>query len=142
MMKKTYMQKTAEVTREWHQFDAAGVVLGRMATQIAILLMGKQKPTYTPHIDSGDYVVIINAEKVEVTRNKAATKMYRRHSGFMGGLKETTFAQMQKDKPEEIIRLAVRTMLPDNKLRGPRMTRLKIFVGSEHPHKTHFTKEA
>ncbi len=138
---KTYMQKTAEVQRNWHQLDAQGKVLGRLATQIAHLLMGKQKATYTPHIDAGDYVVVVNADKVEVTRNKAATKLYRHHTGFMGGLKTTTFAEQQVEFPDRAIRAAVKTMLPDNKLRRARLDRLKVVAGTDHPHKTHFTKE-
>lgn len=137
---KTYMQKTAEVKREWHQLDAQGQILGRLATQIATRLMGKDKPTYTPHIDGGDYVVVINAAQIELSRDKEIKKVYRHHTGFLGGLKEIPFAQQKAEHPDRIIRDAVKTMLPDNKLRGPRLARLKIFAGSEHPHKTHFSK--
>lgn len=137
---KTYMQKSAEVKRDWHQMDAKGQIVGRLATQIAQKLMGKHKPTYTPHIDAGDYVVIINAGEVELSRDKENKKVYRHHTGFMGGLKEVTFAKQKAEHPDRIIRDAVKTMLPDNKLRGPRLARLKVFAGAEHPHKTHFSK--
>lgn len=134
------MQKTAEVKRDWLQMDAKGQIVGRLATQIAHRLMGKHKPTYTPHIDGGDYVVVINASEIELSREKATKKVYRHHTGYLGGLKEVSFATQKEEHPDRIIRDAVKTMLPDNKLRGPRLARLKIFAGAEHPHKTHFSK--
>lgn len=129
---KTYSQRKEDVERQWHLVDAEGQVLGRMATDIAKKLLGKEKPTFTSHIDGGDYVVVINAEKVVVTRNKAEGKIYYRHSGFPGGLRQRSFNEMQARNPEEIIRLAVINMLPKNRLRDQRMTRLKIVVGTEH----------
>lgn len=129
---KTFMQKTEAVERQWHEINAEGQVLGRLATSIAKKLLGKEKATFTPHVDAGDYVVVINAEKVVVTRNKAAGKIYYRHSGFPGGLRQRTFSEMQERNPAEIIRLAVKNMLPKNKLQDKRMTRLKIVVGNEH----------
>lgn len=133
-MKKTYMQKTAEVERQWHLVDVKGKVLGRVSTEIAQYLMGKLKPTYTPHIDSGDYVVVINATKVELTRNKEQKKIYRRVSQRPGGMKEISYERMMKEHPERIIQRAVKNMLPKNKLRADRMNRLKVFPGAEHPY--------
>lgn len=134
MKQTTYMQKPAEVTREWHVVDAQGKILGKLATTIATKLMGKHKPTYTPHVDSGDYVVVVNAAQVEVTRNKAESKLYYSYSGFPGGLKKKNFAELQATHPERIIEKAVYNMLPDNRLRQNRMTRLKVYAGAEHPH--------
>jgi len=131
---KTFMQKTADVQRNWHLTDANGKVLGRFAVEVAKKLIGKQKPTYTPHIDAGDYVIVINAAGVEVTRNKAKTKTYSRHSNYPGGLSEITFEKLVVSNPEEVIRLAVYNMLPKNKLRTARMERLKIYPAAEHPH--------
>ncbi len=133
-MKKTYMQKPAEVERQWHLVDVKGQVLGRVATQIAQYLMGKHKPTYTPHVDSGDYVVVINATEVELTRNKEQKKIYRRVSQRPGGMKEIPYERMMQEHPERIIQRAVKNMLPKNKLRADRMKRLKVFPGSEHPY--------
>lgn len=133
---KTYSQKTSEVKRKWHLVDVKGQVLGRTATQIAKLLIGKNKPTYTPHIDGGDYVVVINAAQVELTRNKADKKMYYRHSGYPGNLKEIPFARMMEKNPTKIIEKAVYNMIPKNRLRGKRMARLKIYAGAEHQHQS------
>jgi large subunit ribosomal protein L13 len=133
---KTFMQRTEDVTREWHLVDVKGQILGRVATGIAVKLIGKNKPTYTPHVDGGDYVVVINAAQVAVSRGKEQKKMYRAHSSYPGGLRERTFVEMQAKHPEEIIRLAVINMLPKNRLRDQRMARLKIYAGSEHKHES------
>lgn len=140
-MRTTYMQKKAEVKRDWHLVDVKDKVLGRIATEIATTLLGKNKPTYTPHIDGGDYVVVINAKDVAVTRNKADTKMYYHYSGFPGGLSDDTFNELKARHPEEIIRQAVYNMLPKNKLRTERMARLKIFAGAEHTHQSQLGTE-
>ncbi|MBF1050874.1 MAG: 50S ribosomal protein L13 [Peptostreptococcaceae bacterium] len=131
---KCYVQKPSEVQRKWHLIDAEGKTLGRLSTEIAKLLRGKHKVTFTPHVDGGDYVVIINAEKIEVTGKKRDNKVYRHHTGYIGNLKEINFKKLQEKNPEEIIRLSVRGMLPKNKLRAPMMKRLRIFAGSEHIH--------
>lgn len=139
---KTYMQKTAEVKRDWHLMDASNRVVGQLATEIAVKLMGKHKPTFTPHIDGGDYVVVVNASKVEVTGAKAGRKMYYRHSHFPGGLTEMTFEEMLAKKPEEIITRAVYNMLPKNRLRQERMARLKVYAGAEHKHESQLAAKA
>nr|WP_330367855.1 50S ribosomal protein L13 [Peptoanaerobacter stomatis] len=133
-MMKCYVQKPSEVQRKWHLIDAEGKTLGRLSTEIAKLLRGKHKVTFTPHVDGGDYVVVINAEKIEVTGKKRDNKVYRHHTGYIGNLKEINFKKLQEKKPEEIIRLSVSGMLPKNKLRAPMMKRLRIFAGSEHVH--------
>lgn len=139
-MQKTYSQSKAQVDRHWRLVDANGQVVGRLATQLATWLMGKDKPTYTAHIDGGDYVVVINAEKVVMTRNKPGKKIYYSHSSFPGGLKETTFAQLLVADPTRILYEAVYSMLPKNKLRSGRMDRLKVYVGTEHPHASNFAQ--
>jgi large subunit ribosomal protein L13 len=131
---KTYMQKTAEIQREWHLIDAKGKVLGQVAVQAANWLIGKHKPTYTPHIDSGDYVVVINAKEVAVTGNKEANKMYYRHSGQPGGFKQENLATLRQRAPEQIIEAAVKGMLPKNKLQQPRLLRLKVMSDDQHPY--------
>ena len=131
---KCYVQKPSEVQRKWHLIDAEGKTLGRLSTEIAKLLRGKHKVTFTPHVDGGDYVVVINADKIEVTGKKRDNKVYRHHTGYIGNLKEINFKKLQEKNPEEIIRLSVRGMLPKNKLRAPMMKRLRIFAGSEHIH--------
>lgn len=131
---KTFSQKPADVSREWFLVDASELTLGRIANVIADKLIGKSKPTYTPHVDGGDYVVVINAEKVVVTGNKETGKIYYRHSGFPGGIKDASLAEVREKAPERIIEAAVRGMLPKNKLSTGRMERLKVFVGSEHAH--------
>ncbi len=141
-MQKTYMQKTAEVTRNWHLVDAADKILGVVATEIAVKLMGKDKKEYTPHIESGDYVVVLNATKVAVTGKKRLNKMYYRHSNFPGGLKQISFAELLEKKPEDVITLAVKNMLPKNKLRDVRLARLKVYAGEEHTHQSQFGKPA
>ena len=131
---KTYSAKTGEITRDWYVVDAEGQTLGRLATQIADRLRGKGKPTYTPHVDTGDFVVVVNAEKIAVTGKKLDQKIYYRHSGYPGGLRERTL-RVQLDRfPTEVLRKAVRGMLPRNKLGRQQLTKLKIYVGPEHPH--------
>lgn len=131
---KTYSQKPSEVSRRWVLFDASELPLGRLATEIAKYLTGKYKPTYTPHIDGGDYVVVINAAQAVVTGNKETAKIYYHHTGFPGGIKDATLAEVRERAPERIIENAVKGMLPKNKLQAERMKRLRIFAGSEHDH--------
>jgi len=131
---KTFSQKTADVSREWFLVDASELPLGRIATIIADKLIGKNKPTYTPHVDGGDYVVVINAAKLVVTGDKETGKIYYRHSGFPGGIKDATLAEVREKFPERIIEKAVKGMLPKNKLSPERMNRLRIFPGAEHTH--------
>ena len=131
---KTYVAKPTDRERNWLVVDATGLTLGRLATQIADALRGKRKPEYTPHIDTGDFVVVVNAEKITVTGDKRQAKKYYRHSGYPGGLKVRTFQEMQDRRPEEIIRLAVKGMMPRNRLARKQITKLKIYAGPEHPH--------
>ena len=131
---KTYSQKPSEVTRRWILIDAKDAPLGRIATQIATYLTGKYKPTFTPHIDGGDYVVVINASETVVTGDKETAKIYYRHSGFPGGIKDASLAEVREKFPERIIENAVKGMLPKNKLSDERMKRLRVFAGSEHTH--------
>jgi large subunit ribosomal protein L13 len=131
---KTYVAKPTDRERNWLLVDANGKTLGRLATQIADVLRGKRKPEYTPHIDTGDFVVVVNAEKIHVTGNKRADKRYYRHSGYPGGLRSRTFEEMLARRPEEIIRLAVKGMMPRNRLARKQITKLKIYAGPEHPH--------
>ncbi|HTZ63976.1 MAG TPA: 50S ribosomal protein L13 [Solirubrobacteraceae bacterium] len=131
---KTYVAKPTDREREWVLLDANGKTLGRLATQIADLLRGKRKPAYTPHIDTGDFVVVINAEKVAVTGSKRTDKRYYRHSGYPGGLRSRSFEEMISRRPEEVIRLAVKGMMPRNRLARKQITKLKIYAGPEHPH--------
>jgi large subunit ribosomal protein L13 len=131
---KTYSQKPSEVNRRWILIDAADAPLGRVSTQIAKYLIGKYKPSYTPHIDGGDYVVVINAANAVVTGDKETGKVYYRHSGFPGGIKDATLAEVRTKHPERIISAAVKGMLPKNKLAAERMKRLRIFAGTEHTH--------
>ena len=131
---KSYISKPSEVTRKWYIVDAEGKTLGRISTEIARVLRGKHKVTFTPHVDGGDFVIVVNADKVVVTGNKTDDKMYRNHTGYIGNMKETNFRKLQQEKPEEIIKLSVRGMLPKNKLRAPMMKRLRIFAGPEHTH--------
>ena len=136
-MNKTTILKPAQVKRQWHLVDAHGRVLGQVATEIAKFLIGKNSPSYTPHVDSGDYVVVINASTVVVTGKKEQTKKYYRHSGQPGGLHIETVAQVRAKNPERIIEHAVAGMLPKNKLQRGRMNRLKVYPGAEHPHASH-----
>jgi large subunit ribosomal protein L13 len=131
---KTFSQKPADVSREWFLIDASEAPLGRVATIIADKLIGKNKPTYTPHVDGGDYVVVINAEKTVVTGNKETGKVYYRHSGFPGGIKDATLKEVRERAPERIIEAAVKGMIPRNKLAAERLGRLRIFAGEEHAH--------
>ncbi|MCI5107824.1 MAG: 50S ribosomal protein L13 [Pseudomonadales bacterium] len=131
---KTYSAKPHEVDQNWLLVDAEGQTLGRMATEIATRLRGKHKPEYTPHVDTGDFVVVINAEKVQVTGKKATDKMYHAHSGFPGGLKSMSFNKLQEHSPEKIIKLAVKGMLPRTPLGRAMFKKLKVYAGSEHPH--------
>jgi large subunit ribosomal protein L13 len=133
-MMKTYSAKSGEITREWYLVDAEGKTLGRLATQIADRLRGKGKPQFTPHIDTGDFVVVVNAEKIHVSGNKRKDKRYYRHSGYPGGLRSRTFEEMLAKRPEDIIRLAVKGMMPRNRLARKQITKLKIYAGPEHPH--------
>lgn len=131
---KTFSQKSADVTRRWILIDASSAPLGRVSTEIAKYLIGKYKPTYTPHVDGGDYVVVINAKDAVVTGNKEKGKIYYRHSGFPGGIKDATLAEVREKFPERIIEHAVAGMLPKNKLSPERMKRLKVYAGPEHNH--------
>ena len=131
---KSYMARPRTVERKWYLINAEGQTLGRLATEIARLLRGKNKPQYTPHIDTGDFVVVVNAEKVVVTGKKAEQKVYYRHSGYPGGLKETSFESMLERKPTEILRRAVRGMMPKTRLGRRQLKKLKIYAGPEHPH--------
>ena len=131
---KTYVATAATIERKWHIIDATDLVLGRLAAKIAPVLMGKTKPTYTPFLDTGDFVVVINAEKVHISGKKADNKVYRYHSGWVGGLKEVPYARMQERHPERIIELAVRRMMPKTKLGRAMMKKLKVYAGTDHPH--------
>ena len=131
---KTYSAKPETVKRDWFVVDADGKTLGRLATEIALRLRGKHKPEFTPHVDTGDYIVVVNAEKVRVTGRKSADKMYHRHTGYIGGLKSTSFEKLIGYKPELVIELAVKGMLPKNALGRAMYRKLKVYAGSEHPH--------
>jgi large subunit ribosomal protein L13 len=131
---KTYVARKDDIKSEWYLFDAGGQVLGRLATQIAVRLMGKHRPIYTPHIDSGDHVVVVNAGGIKVTGNKFDAKLYHRHSMYPNGLKTFTYAQVVERFPARPLELAVKRMLPKNKLQAKRMARLHIHVGPEHTH--------
>ena len=134
MTRRTFSAKPHEVQRSWHLVDAEGVVLGRMASRISRILQGKHRPIYTPHVDTGDFVVVVNAEKVLLTGKKMEQKVYHHYTGWVGGLKETSVKEILKKKPAEVVRRAVRRMLPKTKL-GRRMgKKLKIYVGPDHPH--------
>jgi len=131
---KTYSTKASDIERQWHVIDASGMVLGKLSTQIARLLMGKHKPIFSPNLDTGDYVVVINAEKVEVTGNKAKQKMYYRHSGYPGGLKSVSLEKMMQTYPERVIEYAVKGMLPHTRLGASMRKKLKVYAGDTHPH--------
>ena len=131
---KTYVATPQDRERNWLLVDAEGQTLGRLATQIADALRGKRKPTYTPHVDTGDFVVVINAEKIAVTGDKLHEKLYYRHSGYPGGLKKRTLGEMLERRPEEVIRKAVKGMLPRNRLGVQMLRKLKVYAGPEHPH--------
>ena len=133
---KTFSLKNTEVSRDWVLFDASDKILGRFATKIADKLRGKDKPTFTPHVDGGDFVVVINADKVKVTGNKAEQKKYYKHSLYPGGLKENSYKEVLESTPERIIENAVKGMLPKNKLGKSIIKKLKVYSGSEHPHES------
>ena len=130
----TYTAKPGEIQRDWYVVDAEGRTLGRLATEIADTLRGKAKPQYTPHVDTGDFVIVVNAEKIHVTGNKLDQKMVRSHSGYPGGLKERTLREQLERRPTEVIRKAVKGMLPRNRLGRAQLRKLKIYAGPEHPH--------
>lgn len=131
---KTFSAKPAEVERDWFVVDGAGKTLGRLSSEIALRLRGKHKPEYTPHVDTGDYIVVINAEKIRVTGRKATDKMYHRHTGYIGNLKSISFEQLQAAKPARVLELAVKGMLPKNRLGRAMIKKLKVYPGGEHRH--------
>jgi large subunit ribosomal protein L13 len=131
---KTYVATAESRQRDWYVVDAEGKTLGRLATQIADVLRGKRKPEYTPHVDTGDFVIVVNAAKIAVTGNKRADKIYYRHTGYPGGIRSRTLAEMLQRQPEEVIRKAVKGMLPRNRLARRQLTKLKVYAGPEHPH--------
>ncbi|MGN0165270.1 MAG: 50S ribosomal protein L13 [Lachnospiraceae bacterium] len=131
---KTYMASTANVERKWYVVDAEGKTLGRLTSQIAAVLRGKNKPVFTPHIDTGDYVIVINAEKIKVTGKKLEQKIYYNHSDYPGGMRETTLAELLAKKPEKVIELAVKGMLPKGPLGRSMIDKLHVYAGPEHPH--------
>ena len=138
---KTYQPTNKEIKRQWHLVDADGQVLGRMASQIARLLMGKHKASYSAHMDSGDFVVVLNAEKVKLTGKKPQQKVYRSHSGYPGGFKEISFERMLKEHPERIVEHAVSGMLPTNRIKKARMARFNVIVGDKNPYEAKFVEE-
>lgn len=131
---KTYSAKPQDVKREWFEVDADGMILGRLATKVASVLRGKHKAEFTPHVDTGDYIVITNAEKITVTGNKFSDKMYHHHTGYPGGIKSVNFEKLQERNPVKIIELAIKGMLPKNPLGREMYRKLKVYAGSEHPH--------
>ena len=133
-MTKSYIAKKEDVQRKWHLIDADGAVLGRMATKIAMILMGKHKPTYTSHVDTGDYVIIVNAAKIKVSGNKATQKSYQHYTGYPSGQRITTFEEMMKKNPAKVVELAIKRMLPKNKLGTDMFKKLKVYSGPEHEH--------
>jgi len=134
MNPKTFNMRKEDVVRQWFVVDATDQVLGRLAVKIARILQGKHKPEYTPHVDTGDFVIVLNAGKIRLTGKKAQQKMYYRHSGYMGHLKEIPFAKMIQKKPTDVLRLAVRRMLPKTRLGRQMLSKMKIYAGGEHPH--------
>ena len=135
---KTYHTKVKELKRSWNLLDAKGEMLGRLATKAATILMGKHKVTYSTHIDSGDYVVIVNSEKIKLSGKKASQKVYRSHSGYPGGFKEVSYAKLSKENPARVIELAISGMLPSNRLKRARLERLKVLVGVRNPYEDKF----
>jgi len=131
---RTYSPRADEIERAWHVVDAEGLTLGRMATEVARVLRGKHKPTYTPHLDTGDHVIIINADKVVLTADKAADKQVYRHTGYPGGIRSTTYATLLAEKPEQAVRRTIRGMLPKNRLGRQMLKKLKVYAGPTHPH--------
>lgn len=133
-MRTTFMAKPHEVERKWYLVDAEGKTLGRLASEVASILRGKHKPEYTPHVDTGDFVIVINAEKIHLTGNKLSQKFYHRHSGYPGGLKSTSAGKMLQTKPERVLEIAIKGMLPKNTLGRSQGMKLKVYAGPEHPH--------
>ncbi len=133
-MNTTYSAKKEDAQRAWFVVDAEGQTLGKLAVKVASVLRGKHRPTFTPHVDTGDFVVVINAEKIQVSGKKRDQKLYRHHTGFPGGLKTRTFRQMQEKHPDRIIKKAIKGMLPHNRLGNQQIKKLKIYAGAEHPH--------
>jgi large subunit ribosomal protein L13 len=131
---RTYSPKASEITREWHVVDAKGLVLGRMCTEVARLLRGKHKPTFAPHLDTGDHVIVVNASKVVLTAGKAERERIWRHSGYPGGIKSQSYADLLARKPEELVRRTVKGMLPKGPLGRQMLTKLKVYAGPDHPH--------
>ena len=131
---RTFSPKPADITRSWHIVDADGLVLGRLATEVAAILRGKHKPTFAPHVDGGDHVIVVNADKVVLTSGKAETKIAYRHSGYPGGLTATTYSDLMIDRADQVVRNAVTGMLPKNRLGRQMATKLKVYRGAEHPH--------
>jgi len=131
---KTYSAKPGEIQRNWWVVDAEGKNLGRLASEIAVVLRGKNKPQYTPHTDTGDFVVVVNAEKIAVTGNKLSDRLYHRHSGYPGGLKTETLGHLLQRRPNEVLRRAVKGMMPKNRIAAQQLTKLKIYTGPKHPH--------
>jgi large subunit ribosomal protein L13 len=138
---KTYSQKTAEIQRSWYQIDASEGTLGRVASQIAQLLIGKSKPTFTSHVDNGDFVIVTNAAKVQITGDKLTAKKYHRHSGYIGNMKTKSLEELMAKTPEQVIILAVKGMLPKNKLAADRLSRLKVYAGPDHNHAAQMPKK-
>ena len=130
----TYSPSASEIERTWHVVDAEGMVLGRLSTEVARILRGKHKPTFTPHLDTGDHVIIVNADKVVLTKNKAETKQVYRHSGYPGGIRSTTYGAELDTKPAEAVRRTIKGMLPKNRLGRQQLTKLKVYAGPTHPH--------
>jgi len=141
MSAKTYTAKPGEIERRWHVVDAEGQTLGRLATRIADVLRGKDKPVYTPHVDTGDFVVVVNAEKIAVTGKKLDDKIYYRHSGYPGGIKQRTLREQLERRPTEVLRKAVKGMLPRNRIARQQITKLKIYAGPVHPHEAQAPKK-
>jgi large subunit ribosomal protein L13 len=131
---RTYSPKLSEIERAWHVIDADGLVLGRVATEVARVLRGKHKPVFAPHLDTGDFVIIVNADKIVLTAGKADSKLVRRHTGYPGGLKSRTYGELLAVRPEEAVRRTVRGMLPKNRLGRQLITKLKVYAGPNHPH--------
>lgn len=134
LRRQTYSAKAGDVTREWRLIDAEGVPLGRLAVEVATVLMGKHRPEYTPHVDTGDHVIVINAGKIGLTGKKAEQKFDKRYSGYPGGLKLTSYGDLRENKPERLVELAVRRMLPKNRLGRQMLKKMRVYAGSEHPH--------
>ena len=138
---KTYSPKAAEIERKWHVVDASGQTLGRLATEVASILRGKHKPMFAPHLDTGDYVIVINASKIHLTGKKLTDKFYHYHTGHPGGIKSIAYGKLLEKKPEKVIELAVKGMLPHNKLGRAMFKKLKVYAGTEHPHEAQLPQE-